>query len=227
MTTNNGIYPKLNLDVKTTIVIHHSLSDEGKSTSFARYHVESKKWPGIAYHFVILKDGVIEWNHDLGVETYHVGDFNKEAIGVCLVGDYRKYEPTEAQKRSLRQLHNSLKLDLPNYVKTLGHNEIPGYTWKQCPCFDYRLVIEDKKQDVDVKRYRIMTETFKTMEDLVAAKQKLKKHYDWTLYEKADHLSFNPPYRIVTGTFISKEEAEKHAKQLKEKFNWGVYVLDA
>ncbi|MFS1519454.1 peptidoglycan recognition family protein [Bacillus sp. SCS-151] len=67
--------------------MHHSLTKEGSAEAFANYHVSTHNWPGIGYHFVILKDGTIVWCHNPGVMSYHVGDSNKHAIGICLVGD--------------------------------------------------------------------------------------------------------------------------------------------
>lgn len=65
-----------------------------------------------------------------------------------MVGDFRTEEPTEAQKESLYLLHEALKKDMPNYKRTRGHNEFPGYAWKQCPVFDYKAVISRPKVEV-------------------------------------------------------------------------------
>lgn len=227
MTASNGKYQTFDVSEKTDLAIHHSLTDEGDSQSFARYHVNHNHWPGIAYHFVILKDGTIEWNHELGTMSYHVGDYNRQAIGICLVGDFRHYEPSAAQKRSLEHLHKALKQDLPNYERTRGHNEFPGYAWKACPSFDYRTVLSESKQEADVKRYRLMTGTFPNAEKLVEAKEKIHRLHSWTLYERADHTNYNPPYRIVTGTFIGREETERLAVKIRKQLGWVVYVLDA
>lgn len=139
-TLRKGSYVDYGVNSKTDIAIHHSLTTDGSSAAFANYHVGSLGWPGVAYHFVIRKDGTVEWNHNPGVLSYHVGNSNKQAVGICVVGDFRTQEPTEEQKRSLYALHNALKKDLPNYKHSRGHNEFPGYAWKACPEFDYRAV---------------------------------------------------------------------------------------
>lgn len=136
-----GSYTDYGVGSKTDIAIHHSLTKEGSAFAFARYHVDTLGWEGIGYHFVILKDGTIQWCHNLGILSYHVGASNKFALGICLVGDFRSEKPTAAQKQSLKDLHATLKKDLPNYKRTRGHNEFPGYAWKSCPCFDYNAVI--------------------------------------------------------------------------------------
>ncbi|WP_101844207.1 N-acetylmuramoyl-L-alanine amidase [Halobacillus sp. Marseille-P3879] len=158
-TAHNGWQPVYDVSVKTDIAIHHSLTKEGDSYSFANYHVHTNGWHEIAYAFVILKDGTIEWNHDLGVLSYHVGNSNKFAVGICLVGDFRSEKPTEAQKRSLKQLVDCLKKDMPNYKRTRGHNEFPGYSWKACPEFDYRAVCSGEKEFASVPASGASTHT--------------------------------------------------------------------
>jgi len=150
-TAHNGWYEVYDPSVKTDIAIHHSLTEQGDSESFARYHVNNNGWPEIAYHFVILKDGTVEWNHDLGVKSFHVGNSNMQAVGVCLVGDFRYSEPTKEQKESLRNLHAALLKDLPNYKRTKGHNEFPGYEWKKCPEFDYEAVLSHDEPSASLK----------------------------------------------------------------------------
>jgi LysM repeat protein len=140
-TKHNGWYKVYDVSVKTDLAIHHSLTKTGNSAAFANYHVGTLGWPEVAYHFVILKDGTIEWNHDLGVLSYHVGNSNKFSVGICLVGDFRSEQPTAEQKDSLALLVAALKKDMPSYQRTRGHNEFPGYSWKACPVFDYRAVI--------------------------------------------------------------------------------------
>ncbi|MFO1441738.1 N-acetylmuramoyl-L-alanine amidase [Bacillus sp. Bva_UNVM-123] len=140
-TKRKGSYNDYGVNSKTDIAIHYSLTTGGDLATFARYHVDTNGWPGVAYHFVILKNGTIEWNHNLGVLSYHVGNSNRFAVGICVVVDFRTEEPTPAQKQSLYLLIEALKKDLPKYKLTCGHNEFPGYAWKACPEFDYRAVL--------------------------------------------------------------------------------------
>ncbi|WP_175487543.1 peptidoglycan recognition protein family protein [Alteribacillus persepolensis] len=145
---HDGWQPKNSKNDKTDIAIHHSLTKEGDAHSFSRHHVFTNGWPEIAYHFVILKDGTIQYCHDLSVISYHVGNSNNIAVGICLVGDFREEEPTKEQKRSLKELHDCLMKDMPSYKRTRGHNEFPGYEWKECPSFDYRAVLRSVKSAV-------------------------------------------------------------------------------
>lgn len=138
---HDGWYEVLDVGEKTDIAIHHSLTEEGDSESFADYHVNVNGWPEVAYHFVILKDGTIEWNHQPGVLSYHVGNSNEFSLGIALVGDFRTEDPTPEQKQALFDLHPLVVEELPNYQRTRGHDEFPDYAYKACPEFDYSSVI--------------------------------------------------------------------------------------
>jgi len=130
-------YSKRPLEAIKYIVIHHSATTEGNAFSFARYHVNSRDWPGIGYHYVILGDGTIQRTNELTTVSYHVKDYNSVALGICLVGDFTKDTPEVSQKKALKELcqdiFSQLNLGIEN-VK--GHNELtsPGYT--QCPALD-------------------------------------------------------------------------------------------
>lgn len=144
-------YSRRTLREITDIAIHHSLTGFDLAGSapqgFSNFHVNNLNWPEIAYPFVIVKDGTIYYCTDILNVSYHVGNSNRFSVGICVAGDFRKgkdEQPTKAQQESLRWLVNSyLKPMLPNYQRTRGHNEFPGYSWKQCPEFDYRAVISN------------------------------------------------------------------------------------
>lgn len=134
-------YKRKSVSAFTHIVIHHSLTKSGSAESYARYHVDHHGWPGIGYHFVIEKDGTIKYCNTITLMSYHAGKHNGYCIGVCLTGDFRTQEPTDEQCKALRALHTELKRQLPNYKKTVGHSDLPGYEWKACPEFDYKAVL--------------------------------------------------------------------------------------
>jgi N-acetylmuramoyl-L-alanine amidase len=123
------------------IAIHHSLTDDipggGDVEAFARYHVDHLDWPGIGYHYVVDADGTIYKCHSAEIWSYHVGQHNRFALGVCLVGDFRQYEPPTEQYQAtielVKQLMNAYGIKPQN---VLGHSEFEGYAWKKCPCID-------------------------------------------------------------------------------------------
>ena len=112
------------------IVIHHSATQTGDPWTFARHHI-SRGHPGIAYHEVIMPDGMrYKTNHDSTV-SWHTQNFNESSIGICLVGNFSEGVPTPAQRRALA---DSLILYGSSYrirpQRLYGHREQFG---TQCP----------------------------------------------------------------------------------------------
>ncbi|WP_227935650.1 peptidoglycan recognition protein family protein [Alkalihalobacillus deserti] len=116
------------------IAIHHSATTSGSAEAFARYHVNQLGWPGIGYHYVVDRDGSISLCHNLEVVSYHVGNSNSFAVGICMVGDFRTQSLTDAQRQSTIIITRSLMSELNIPVDNVwGHMEFPGYAWKPCP----------------------------------------------------------------------------------------------
>lgn len=116
-----------------SIAIHHSLTVTGSAEAFAGYHVRTNNWPGIGYHYVIGRDGMIYQCWDHTVVSYHVGNSNKHALGICMVGDFRTQQPTPEQYAAILELTRWLQGQLPNTTVVKGHSEYPDYSWKACP----------------------------------------------------------------------------------------------
>ena len=128
--------PRL-LSAITHIAVHHSATKTGSAEAYSRYHVSELGWPGIGYHFVIEKDGIIKWTNNLQTVSYHVGNSNKKAIGICLTGDFKEEQPTPLQWQSLFELLKKLLLELNlGFDNVWGHSQFPGYETKACPCID-------------------------------------------------------------------------------------------
>ncbi|MGX4586725.1 peptidoglycan recognition protein family protein [Paenibacillus chitinolyticus] len=78
------------------------MTTSGSATGFANYHIGTNDWPGIAYTYVIDRDGTVNWDWD--VIPYHRGDSDRRALGICLVGDFRTQQPTVEQYAAALQL---------------------------------------------------------------------------------------------------------------------------
>jgi N-acetylmuramoyl-L-alanine amidase len=107
-----------------------------------RWHRE-KGWAAIGYHHVIRRDGTIEKGRDLdgdGDVTDEVGahayGFNKDSIGICLVGGKPDFNFTRAQMKSLDFLVGEYESRYPE-IEVLGHRDLPGVD-KPCPTYDVR-----------------------------------------------------------------------------------------
>lgn len=129
------------------IVIHHTASKHASVESIHEEHVKRKDangnpWLGIGYHFVIgngqgMNDGEIEptfrWRQQL--QGAHAGSkdpvYNKQGIGICLVGNFENHEPTPGQLVSLKKLVRAMKakyrIDSKNVI---GHRDVRA---TECP----------------------------------------------------------------------------------------------
>lgn len=111
------------------LIIHHSATDKGNAEVFRKNH-KDKGWKDIGYHYVIGNgtysgDGEIEKgrpHHEVGA---HTKGYNGKSLGFCLVGNFEKYPPTQAQMKSLISLLRQLmqEYNIPP-VNVLGHKEV-------------------------------------------------------------------------------------------------------
>ena len=85
------------------IVIHHSLTKDGKTVSaqaIRRYHMDTLGWTDTGYQFLVEDingqwEGLIGRGLDkAGSHTKQQG-MNRKAIGVCLVGNFDVQQPDE------------------------------------------------------------------------------------------------------------------------------------
>lgn len=142
------------------IVLHHSATQEGNAANFNAYHKNKRKWKyGLAYHFVIgngshSDDGEIEvgprWKRQIHGAHAATIEFNKVAIGICLVGNFEKQNgPTE---RQLEALLNLVVYLCKRYAipadRVIGHNEVqrnhtvcPG---KYFPLDEFKMKLRDQ-----------------------------------------------------------------------------------
>jgi hypothetical protein len=144
-TNPNKDYTVRGLDNIIGVALHQSMTKSGSAYNYANYHVNTHDWPGIGYDFVIEKDGTLRWCNYLEYMNYHVGNSNYKYIGICFTGDFRVkngkpvQEPTKEQIETVYYLLKflfDLKQELPNLKHIKGHNECPGYSWKECPGFN-------------------------------------------------------------------------------------------
>jgi hypothetical protein len=103
------------------IVIHHMASERGCADAIHRIH-QSQGFDGLGYHFVIGNgsqsgDGVVEVGYRWKTQTHgaharvHPGDdnyWNRFGIGICLVGDFTRSDPSREQMDALVDLVTEL-----------------------------------------------------------------------------------------------------------------------
>jgi hypothetical protein len=96
------------------IVVHNSGTRQGNARIFDYYHRHVRRMTnGLAYHFVIGNgtssgDGEIEvgdrWTRQINGGHVHSDYLNNIALGICLVGDFNRDQPTGTQLAACEEL---------------------------------------------------------------------------------------------------------------------------
>ena len=125
------------------IVIHHSATRTGNAEMFDAAHRARGMINGLAYHFVIdngtdgKPDGFIEtgarWVKQMHGGHCRQAYINEQGIGICLVGNFSREQPTAKQLDSLALLVRGLQdqFHIPD-DHVLGHGEVIG-EFSECP----------------------------------------------------------------------------------------------
>ena len=143
----------------TAIVIHHSGTRTGNAAIFDKWHRQGRHWEGVGYDFVIgngtnSTDGQVEvtyrWRYQkIGAHCKTPNNWaNRNAVGICLVGNFNETSPTPRQMRSLLRLIRFLqeKYRIPK-TRIYGHNNTPGARATDCPGKNFPLARLKSKLD--------------------------------------------------------------------------------
>ena len=111
------------------IVVHNSGTRQGNARVFDYYHRHVRRMRnGLAYQFVIgngtsTGNGQIEvgdrWRRQINGGHVHSDYLNNISLGICLVGDFNRDQPTGAQLESCEELIRYLR---QRCGKTAGHD---------------------------------------------------------------------------------------------------------
>lgn len=104
------------------IIIHHAEATECTIQDIHQWHL-NKKWSGCGYHYFIRKDGSIHRGRPLNKIGAHCKGNNSCSVGICLEGNFMKYEMSEVQKQSLINLCSHLITLYPG-AEIKGHREL-------------------------------------------------------------------------------------------------------
>ena len=96
------------------IIVHNSGTRQGNARAFDYYHRKVRRMRnGLAYHFVIgngtsSRNGGIEigdrWRRQINGGHVHSDYMNNIGLGICLVGDFNRDQPTRAQLEATEEL---------------------------------------------------------------------------------------------------------------------------
>lgn len=144
---SRGRWPQRELGEVTDITIHHTAAPVSQTPEqIAAFHLNKHRmlakshgvkqsrprpWPAIAYHYLVYPDGTVLQTLDDSANSWHNGYNNTHALGVCMVGNFEKTEPTEIQLRNMLLLVAALKALYPSVKYLMGHREYKKATL--CP----------------------------------------------------------------------------------------------
>jgi len=128
------------------LVIHHTVTNPTNNPkSDVDYIAEIHRkngWLGVGYHLIIDATGVVWYVGDLSTQRANVANMNDKVVGIALIGDFTKTNPTDEQIISAHDLCKWFIEDfkaVPDFSKgweiLKGHSELqstacPGTNWK-------------------------------------------------------------------------------------------------
>ena len=134
------------------IVVHNSGTRQGNARVFDYYHRHVRRMQnGLAYHFVIGNgtssgNGQVEvgdrWRRQINGGHVHSDYLNNISLGICLVGDFNRGQPTRAQLDACEELIRYLrercgKTDR-GVIPVRPHREMNPPRWPtDCPGDDF------------------------------------------------------------------------------------------
>lgn len=100
--------------IPTYIIIHHSLTEDGKTVTWPLirdYHMLSCGMHDIGYHYGIEKVNnryeILKGRMDTEIGAHCIG-FNEKSLGICMVGNFDNVRPDEPGLQLLLKLCRAL-----------------------------------------------------------------------------------------------------------------------
>ena len=115
------------------VVVHHSASPLSTTAQdISEWHT-ANGWGGAGYHIICESTGRLVLGRRIGRIGAHVRGWNKNSIGICLVGNntIEADSWTDAQIISLGEMYFVMRTLFPD-AEWLGHRDLPG-TATECP----------------------------------------------------------------------------------------------
>lgn len=118
----HGEYPHRDTAAIEGIIVHHTATNGQSLKTIAQFHVATRGWPGIAYHYAIGWDGQVYLLNSEDRLTYHAQGWNTRTIGIVFVGTYTDRPPTDAAWAAFMRLVSDIgERRCIRYVK--GHRD--------------------------------------------------------------------------------------------------------
>lgn len=116
--------PVINAGKVKYFAFHHSVTpqtakDDGdwikECDRIASEHVNGNGWGGVGYRFIICSNGVVAYVGDLSHGGSAIANHNDTIFSACMVGDFTKELPTDAQIHSAHDLADWFLNHMPQY----------------------------------------------------------------------------------------------------------------
>jgi N-acetylmuramoyl-L-alanine amidase len=122
-----------------TIVIHYTWAETSDMAQVWRWH-KARKFNGPGYHYLIRKDGSVEYGRPEWARGAHTRGHNDRTIGIAyeggrIAGDDKNGHDTRttAQRKTMTRLIRDIQSRRPSATKVRGHRQLVA---TQCPGFD-------------------------------------------------------------------------------------------
>lgn len=121
------------------LILHHTERNNDFPFFIKSRHKYWRGWDDVGYHYMIgntrpfTQDGKIYQGRLEGFEGAHTRGFNKNSLGICLIGNFDKKTPSSKQISSLLYLLQTKAHQYNIPIENIrGHRELPN-TRKTCP----------------------------------------------------------------------------------------------
>lgn len=113
----------------THLILHHAAAPVVSAEGIHAYH-KSLGWAGIAYHFLVRKDGSVYAGRPIGAQGGHTTNWNYCSIGICFEGNFEIETMPAAQLKAGQELIDKIQDDYPGIIigdhKEFGQTDCPG-----------------------------------------------------------------------------------------------------
>ena len=127
-------YPRRPITAIQFLVLHHAAGPENQTPfEIARFHVETRKYPGIAYHYLISTAGQVYKVNYATTVSWCVAGQNAKSLCVCLIGNREVNAIPDAQYIAAVDLFRDLREAYGVPIERVkGHREMPNQS-TACP----------------------------------------------------------------------------------------------
>ena len=99
----------------THLILHHSASAVANAEGIHAYH-RSLGWAGIAYHYLVRKDGSVYAGRPIEMQGGHTLNWNDRSVGVCFEGNFDIEYMSDAQLEAGQELIAQIRDKYPGII---------------------------------------------------------------------------------------------------------------